>query len=381
MERRTAVALSTTAHAGILVWAAIAGFFDAPNDEENVQVAEVSVLTSTEFDALLSNAPPSVEPPAPDAPTPPEAEPGETALPEPDTRPQVAQPDAPTPAPPEREPDVAALAPPPRTEVAPDVPEAPSAPAETPDAPVSDRPAPRAAPRVAPVPAPAPPPATETAPVVQAPPAPAEAEDPTPPAETEAAPEEAAPVIVTEADTPSAAPDRSVRPTRRPTRPAPTVAEAETPEAPAPPEPTEEATAPTPPEEPREIDTSAALAAALGGDGAAEPAASGPPLTPGERDGLRVAVQGCWVVDPGAPSARAIVTVGVEMDREGNPRTDTIRLVSSEGEGGAASERAFEAARRAIIRCARGGYDLPAEKYEQWRQIEMTFDPTTMRLR
>jgi hypothetical protein len=69
------------------------------------------------------------------------------------------------------------------------------------------------------------------------------------------------------------------------------------------------------------------------------------------------------------------------MDRDGNPRTDTIRLVSGAGEGGAARERAFEAARRAIIRCARGGYDLPPESYEQWREIEITFDPTTMRLR
>ncbi|MEM7645098.1 MAG: hypothetical protein AAF366_21685, partial [Pseudomonadota bacterium] len=241
----------------------------------------------------------------------------------------------------------------------------------------------------APTPAPTPPPATETAPVVEAPPTPAEVEDPVAPAETPAAPEEAAPVIVTEADTPSAAPERSIRPQRRPSRPTPAVAETEAPaeETPPPAEaPTEtasatEATTSETTEEPRQIDTSAALEAALGGSGAAEPAAAGPPLTQGERDGLRVAVQGCWVVDPGAPSARAIVTVGVEMDRDGNPLTNTIRLVSSEGEGGAASDRAFEAARRAIIRCARGGYDLPANKYEQWREIEITFDPTTMRLR
>ncbi|MEM7489606.1 MAG: hypothetical protein AAF390_10840, partial [Pseudomonadota bacterium] len=254
------------------------------------------------------------------------------------------------------------------------------------DAPVSDTPAPREAPRVAPTPAPAPPPATETAPVVQAPPIPAEVEEPTPPAETPAAPEEAAPVIVTDADTPAAAPERSVRPTRRPSRPTPAVAEAapsedSPPPAEDPPAETESAAAAPATDAPREIDTSDALTAALGGQGEAPPAASGPPLTPGERDGLRVAVQGCWVVDPGAPSARATVTVGVEMDRDGQPRTDTIRLVASEGEGGVARDRAFEAARRAIIRCARGGYDLPAEKFEQWREIEITFDPTTMRLR
>ena len=42
---------------------------------------------------------------------------------------------------------------------------------------------------------------------------------------------------------------------------------------------------------------------------------------------------------------------------------------------------AFEAARRAVIRCGASGYHLPAEKYDQWREIEMTFDPSSMRIR
>jgi hypothetical protein len=129
-----------------------------------------------------------------------------------------------------------------------------------------------------------------------------------------------------------------------------------------------------------------ALAEALGGEADDPPpgspegtAPSGPPLTGGEREGFRLAVQGCWVVDPGAPAARSIVTLGFSMTREGLPRTDTIRLLGSEGEGDA--QRAFEAARRAVIRCARGGYPLPSDKYEHWREVEITFDPTTMRLR
>ncbi|MGB3556812.1 MAG: cell envelope integrity protein TolA, partial [Jannaschia sp.] len=111
------------------------------------------------------------------------------------------------------------------------------------------------------------------------------------------------------------------------------------------------------------------------------PAPSGPPLTQGEQDGLRVAVSACWVVDPGAPSASVVVTLAFDMDRDGNPRTDTIRQLGASGGDGAATQRAFESARRAVIRCANGGYALPVEKYEQWREIEMTFDPTTMRLR
>ena len=44
-------------------------------------------------------------------------------------------------------------------------------------------------------------------------------------------------------------------------------------------------------------------------------------------------------------------------------------------------KQAFEAARRAIIRCGSSGFDLPAEKYGHWRDIEMTFNPERMRIR
>jgi hypothetical protein len=78
---------------------------------------------------------------------------------------------------------------------------------------------------------------------------------------------------------------------------------------------------------------------------------------------------------------RTTVTVGVEMERDGRPRTETIRLVSSEGGSGAAARQAFEAARRAIIRCGASGFPLPAEKFDAWREIEMTFNPENMRTR
>jgi len=38
----------------------------------------------------------------------------------------------------------------------------------------------------------------------------------------------------------------------------------------------------------------------------------------------------------------------------------------------------FETARRAIIRCGADGFPLPVEKYGQWREIEMTFNPEGM---
>jgi len=38
-------------------------------------------------------------------------------------------------------------------------------------------------------------------------------------------------------------------------------------------------------------------------------------------------------------------------------------------------------AARAIIRCGATGYDLPAEKFDQWDEIEMIFNPTNMRIK
>ncbi|MFT7254284.1 MAG: hypothetical protein ACI81Q_001706, partial [Paracoccaceae bacterium] len=59
----------------------------------------------------------------------------------------------------------------------------------------------------------------------------------------------------------------------------------------------------------------------------------------------------------------------------------SIRMIGSEGGSDAAARQAFEAARRAIIRCGASGYNLPSDKYDQWRDIEMTFNPEGMRLR
>jgi hypothetical protein len=42
---------------------------------------------------------------------------------------------------------------------------------------------------------------------------------------------------------------------------------------------------------------------------------------------------------------------------------------------------AFENARRAILRCGAQGYNLPPEKYEQWKLVTINFDPNDVRLR
>jgi hypothetical protein len=181
--------------------------------------------------------------------------------------------------------------------------------------------------------------------------------------------EEATTEIVTEAeenDVTSAAPARSIRPRTRPERPAVQ-------------EDTQSAARP----QTDESSVNDALAEALGqAGGAGQGAPQGPPLTAGEKDALRVAVQNCWNVGSLSSEAlRTTVVVAVSMGEDAKPVASSIRMLSASGGDGAAAKQAYEAARRAIIRCGAGGFDLPVEKYDHWRDIEMTFNPERMRIK
>lgn len=105
----------------------------------------------------------------------------------------------------------------------------------------------------------------------------------------------------------------------------------------------------------------------------------GPPMTGAEQHAFQVAVQQCWNVDVGSEAARVTLTVEFDLDPKGRIEGD-VRKVAAAGGGEWAIEAAFQSARRAILRCQRNGYPLPADKYEQWRTLEMTFDPSGLRL-
>ncbi len=183
--------------------------------------------------------------------------------------------------------------------------------------------------------------------------------------------EQGGPQIVTEAEA-GGAPDRSLRPQIRPARPdPPAVAQEDTPSD-TPDEETETASNDT------SIDD--AVNAVLGE--AVSDTSSGPPMTPGETEGLRLAVQECWNIGAlGTDSLQVVVVVGFSMEQTGSPVGDSVRLISASGGNDAAVSRAYEAARRAILRCGARGYNLPPEKYDHWKEIEITFDPTRMGIR
>ncbi len=370
----TGTYISGAGHVGLVIWLVAGWGFQS--DPLPFEVADVSVVSGEKFAALVAATTPDPASESPDAPVVPlvedalptpteETAPTEVTPPEPVAQPTEEAPPPEPPAPPEPVADVTDEAP---------APPAPPQELASPELPADDTPVPAPADRVAPEPVAPPPPDTEVAEAVQESATP----DVTEPAEVveepaeATAPEEAATEIVTEAEEPSGAVTTSLRPNVRPNRPAP--AEPDVAEAPA-----EE----TPPQtaevlEDSEADVEAAVAAAL--ESMQLPADEGPPMTGSEREGFRVAVNACWNVDPGSVAARVTVEVGFSLDPGGRVTGD-VRLLGSDGDS-SATDTAFQAARRAILRCqGQGGYDLPAEKYEQWKEVVITFDPSGMRLR
>jgi len=97
---------------------------------------------------------------------------------------------------------------------------------------------------------------------------------------------------------------------------------------------------------------------------------------------FRIDARECWNLGSLSSEAlRTTVTLEVTMEPDGRPQSGSIRLLESSGGSDAAVMQAFEAARRAVIRCGASGYDLPVESYDHWRIIEITFNPEDMRLR
>ncbi len=360
----TGTKISGIAHLALIGAALFGGVFQS--DPPPVEVQDVTVVTAEAFAALLAAQEPPETSTQPLAPALPDV-PAETpAIPTPAEEPEIDQalPDATaapeTEATPEALPEP--LPPQPETEAV-DTAPAIRPPEET-DSPLPPasvaRPQPRPAERVAPQPVAAPPPDTRTDDLPRPDTSPDPGASEPVPEEEAAAPEEATDRISPEtSDSNSLAPAASIRPPSsrpRPARPAPSTEDA--------------------------VQAAVAEALAGSGDPAPEPVDLGPPMTEGEKQDLVVAVSRCWNVGSLSTDAlKTTVIVGVQMTEDAKPITGSIRLISHSGGPENAAQQAFQAARRAIIRCGSAGYTLPAEKYGQWREIEMTFNPERMRVR
>ena len=411
----TGTKISIGLHGVILGLAAFGGPLFDSDESKAIQVSEVSIITSTEFDGMMSRAPaPELQEPQQPQST---AE-TETAQPPVVEQPVVEQPapEPQTPAVEESAPDVTDLAEAAQPDSPPDIPvespetaeqaqEATGSSLVSPDAQVAQedssgqvapdqlallRPKPRPAPRVSDQVAPKPPSDAETA---------KETVESTTPSETpaeqteskeEVAPQESTTEIVTEAeeDPNSLAPVKSSRPKGRPSDIVARAQAAKDAAAKA----REQSASDQAAADKAESDTAEAdrLAAAKDAQAKAIEAAMkaataeaaqsvGPPLTGREKGALVLAVQECWAPPIGVQDAAdLVVTLSVELTPDGK-LVGNPKLVEPSGTPQGLVQQAYEAGRRALIRCA--PYDLPKEKYEQWRHIEVVFNPQKMVVR
>ena len=106
---------------------------------------------------------------------------------------------------------------------------------------------------------------------------------------------------------------------------------------------------------------------------------SGQPLTGGEKDKFRISVEQCFIRDPGSTWSNMSITVAFDMNPDGKVVQSSVKMTSFKGGNQTEAGFAFNAALRAIVRCQKGGYDLPMDKYDRWSSVEMVFDIANMR--
>ena len=71
------------------------------------------------------------------------------------------------------------------------------------------------------------------------------------------------------------------------------------------------------------------------------------------------------------------MTLAAELAANGEVINASIRLIEPSLAPDGRFQQAYEAGRRALIRCSPYG-DLPRDKYAQWRNIEVVFNPEGM---
>jgi len=91
---------------------------------------------------------------------------------------------------------------------------------------------------------------------------------------------------------------------------------------------------------------------------------------------LRSGFAACWNIGSLSPEAQqTAVVVALSLGRDGRVDPESVRMVTSSSHDPAVTAQAYAAARRAVLRCGRAGFDLPRAQYELWREMELTFDP------
>ncbi len=102
------------------------------------------------------------------------------------------------------------------------------------------------------------------------------------------------------------------------------------------------------------------------------------PLTLSEIDAIRAQIQQCWIVPAGARYAEGLIVRLRIFLRPDGELAQTPEVVDGERINKDSHYRtAAEHAIRAVQKCV-PLQNLPPDKYERWRDIELTFDPRDM---
>ena len=99
-------------------------------------------------------------------------------------------------------------------------------------------------------------------------------------------------------------------------------------------------------------------------------------MTATEIDALRAQLRKCWNVPVGAPDPSALVfRMRIFLNPDGSVAAPP-ELIDQGGLADPYFRAAVDSARRAVLMCS--PFQLPAEKYDAWNDITITFDPTRM---
>ncbi|MEL6336504.1 MAG: hypothetical protein AAFQ88_07625 [Pseudomonadota bacterium] len=354
-----AAALSAAGHGLFLLAMLIGGAFTQAEAPELPTMGQVTLITEADFQAAVATAPQTAESVADGL-----SEAGGEAESVPASEAAEATPDVPAVAP--------AAAPVPSEPVRPTIAEVPSPDILANQAPVPESPA--ATEPVQPLASTAET-LLDSAPVAPERPEPApEAEAVETPPQEEPEPTETAEDPASGEGEPSRAPQTAALPVARPAGVA-AAAPASGPSDPAPqpepePETTETAEAPTPEREPAAESESPA------------PAAQAPTfaqqVTRGERDALSLGIREFFSYGGNRSDRSLAVTVSIRLDRSGKI-VEGPEMVRAQGGNPAVQRALFQSARRALLMAQRAGVfgRLPAQKYEAWRWMHVTFTPET----
>ena len=96
-------------------------------------------------------------------------------------------------------------------------------------------------------------------------------------------------------------------------------------------------------------------------------------MSQSELDALRAQVQRCWNLPVGWTDPREVtVVIRFKLNKDGTVNgTPSVEQYPAGNYGTVAAEGAV----RAIMQC--GPYQLPADKFDQWSEVQMRFSPQT----